>query len=145
MVQRIQNFCANRTATVIINGEILCKTGLDQVGLPQGSLLLLILNLFFNIKLVQGIINKNKESIAFIDDFTAWVTSSSIAKNLHKIRISVIPHFETWAHTSAAVFNSQKTVFIHFTCNISKAKSEKTSESLTILGATIVFSLLVKI
>lgn len=145
MVQWIQNFCANRTATVTVNEEVSCKTGLDQAGLPQGSPLSPILYLFFNADLVQGVINKNKGSIAFIDDFTAWVTSSSIAENLHKIRTSVIPHLETWAHKSAAVFNSQKTVFIHFTRNISKAKSEEVLESLTILGATVAPSLLVKI
>ncbi len=93
MVKRIQNFCANRTATVTINGEISCKTALAQARLPQGSPLSPILYLFFNAELVQGVINKNKGSIAFIDDFTVWVTSLSIGENLNKIRTSIIPHF----------------------------------------------------
>ncbi len=121
MVQWIQNFCANRTATVTINGDISCKTALAQAGLPQGSPLSPILYLFFNAELVQGVINKNKGSIAFIDDFTAWVTSPSITENLNKIRTSITLHLESWAHESAAVFNSQKTVFIHSTRNTSIA------------------------
>ena len=90
-------------------------------------------------------INKNKRCIAFIHDFTVWVTSPSIAENLNKIRASIVPHLETWAHESAAVFNSQKTVFIHFTLTTSKAKSEEALESLTILGATVAPSPSVKI
>ena len=43
------------------------------------------------------------------------------------------------------VFISQKKVFTHFTRTASKAKSEEDLESLTILGATVVTSPLIKI
>ncbi len=57
----------------------------------------------------------------------------------------MVPYRETWPHKSAAVFNSQKTVFIHFTHTTSKAKSEEALESLTILGVTVASSPSVKI
>lgn len=107
MVWWIESFCKDRKATVTINGKTSKTTALDQAGLPQGSPLSPILYLFFSSDLVKGVIDKNKGSIAFIDDFTAWVTSPSIGENLRKIRTNVIPHLEDWAQASAAVFNSQ--------------------------------------
>ena len=73
MVRWIESFCKDRKATVTVNGETSKTAALNQAGLPQGSPLLSILYLFFNSDLVQGVINKNKGSIAFIDDFIAWV------------------------------------------------------------------------
>lgn len=68
----IKSFCENRKATVTINREASNISALSQAGLPQGSPLSPILYLFFNSSLVEGVINKNKCSLAFIDDFTAW-------------------------------------------------------------------------
>ncbi len=64
---------------------------------------------------------------------------------MNKIRASIVPHLETWANESVAVFNSQKTVFIHFIRTTSKVKIEEVLESLTILGATVAPSPSVKI
>ena len=100
---------------------------------------------FFNSSLVEGVINKNKGSLAFIDDFTAWVVSLTIANNLRKIRKNIIPHLENWAKSSAAIFNGQKTVFTHFTRITSKLTSTEALEPLTILGKTVTPSLQVKI
>ena len=104
-----------------------------------------ILYLFFNSDLVTGVINKNKGSLAFIDDFTAWVVSPTIANNLRKIKATIIPHFENWANISGAVFNSQKTVFTHFTQTHSMVNCLEASEGLVILGATVALSPQVKI
>lgn len=67
----IKSFCDNRKATVSINGESSSVSLLSQAGLPQGSPLSPIIYLFFNANLVEEVINKNKGSLAFIDDFTA--------------------------------------------------------------------------
>lgn len=70
---------------------------LPQAGLSQGSFLSHIVYLFFNSDLLQEVINKNKGSMGFIDDYTAWVVSPTIAENLKKIRATIIPRFENWA------------------------------------------------
>ena len=61
----------------------------------------------------------------------------TIADNLRKIRATIIPHLENWANISGAVFNSQKTVFTHFTRTHSKANCLEALERLVILGATV--------
>lgn len=43
---------------------------LAKADLPQGSPLSLILYLFFNLNWVEGVMNKNKGSLAFINNFT---------------------------------------------------------------------------
>lgn len=126
-------------------GETYTIISLAQAGLPQGSPLSPILYLFFNSDLITGVINLKKGSLAFIDDFTAWVVSPTIADNLRKIRATIIPQVENWAHISGAMFNSQKTVFTHFTRTHAKANCLEASEGLVILGATVASSLQVKI
>jgi hypothetical protein len=58
-------------ATILVNGYSSPQERLLQVGLPQGSLLLSILFLFFNADLVQQKINGKSRSIAFVDDYLA--------------------------------------------------------------------------
>ncbi len=53
------------------------KQKLLQAGLPQGSLLSPILFLFFNADLVEKKIDSNGGALAFVDDYTAWVTGPS--------------------------------------------------------------------
>lgn len=53
----------------------------EKRDLPQGSPLSLVLFLFFNADLVQGQINRDRESIAFVDNFSVWVTGRSAADN----------------------------------------------------------------
>ncbi len=74
--------------------------------------------------LIQGLINKNEGSIAFIDDYTTWVTRDSVVSNVDKLQAQIIPHLESWAYKSGAIFNPEKTVLIHFTRNKSKLIAE---------------------
>lgn len=141
----IKSFCDNRKAIVSVNEEIFKVVALPQAGLSQGSLLSPILYLFFNSDLVQEVINKNKGSMGFIDDYTAWLVSPTMAENLKKIRATIIPRFENWAQLSAAIFNAQKTVFTHFTRMLLKSGSKKASEPLVILGKSVAPSPHVKI
>ncbi len=58
---------------------------------------------------------------------------------------TIIFHLENWAHISGAVFNSQKTVFTHFTQTHSKTNCLEALEGLIILGATVAPSPQVKV
>ena len=120
----IGNFCSQRQATISVNGESTNLTALEHAGLPQGSPLSPILFLFFNADLVQGPINKNKGSIAFIDDYTACVAGDSIVSNVNALQAKIIPHLESWAYDSGAIFNPEKTILIHFTRNKSNLIAE---------------------
>ena len=80
MVKWIQDFCTDRKASVVVNGFTSEVEDLPQSGLPQGSPLAPILFLFFNADLVQMAIREGA-SIAFVDDYTAWVVSSSAERN----------------------------------------------------------------
>lgn len=80
MIKWIQDFCTDRKASIVVNGFTSEVEDLPQSGLPQGSPLALILFLFFNADLVQMAIRKGA-SMAFVDDYTAWVVSSSAERN----------------------------------------------------------------
>ena len=60
-------------------------------GIPQGSPLSLILFLFYNTDLVEQQISNIKGTVAFINDYTLWVTGESAEANLISIR-EVINH-----------------------------------------------------
>lgn len=68
LVNWISNFCSERKATIIVNGESSDQIALQDAGLPQGSPLSPIFFLFFNANLVKSVISKNKVAIAFIDE-----------------------------------------------------------------------------
>jgi hypothetical protein len=81
VVQWIGDFCLERIANIVVNGFISPQQQLPQAGLPQGSPLSPILFLFFNADLVQQRIDSTGGSIAFVDDYTAWVTGPSAEAN----------------------------------------------------------------
>jgi hypothetical protein len=77
LIRWIGAFCSGRTATIRVNGYTSKQRELLQAGLPQGSPLSLILFLFFNADLVQHKIKAGRGSVAFMDDYTAWITGPS--------------------------------------------------------------------
>jgi len=114
MVRWIQDFCTERKASVVVNGFTSEVEDLPQSGLPQGSPLAPILFLFFNADLVQMAI-KEGASMAYVDDYTAWVVSNSAERNTRIIQRDIMPKLERWEKESGAVFEASKTAFIHFT------------------------------
>ena len=72
---------------------------LDQAGLPQGSPLSAGSYNFFNADLVQRRIDANGGAIAFIDDFTAWVTGPTAHSNRDKIQ-AIIEEALEWESRS---------------------------------------------
>ena len=81
LLRWIAAFCSDRTATIHVNGRSPPARELPQAGLPQGSPLSPILFLFFNADLVQRQIDSHGGAIAFVDNFTAWVTGPTADSN----------------------------------------------------------------
>ena len=119
LVRWIDAFCSDRMATILVNGHCSESRELQQAGLPQGSPLLPILFLFFNADLVQRKLDQNGGSIAFVDDYTAWVTGHSAEANREGVQ-AIIDQATEWERRSGATFESDKTVLVHFTRNASR-------------------------
>ena len=122
MVQWIGAFCSDRTANIVVNGYTAPQQRLPQAGLPQGSPLSPILFLFFNADLVQQRIDSKGGSIAFVDDYTAWVTGPSAEVNHIRIQ-QIVDRAVQWEKRSGATFESTKTVLVHFTRTASRSSS----------------------
>ena len=132
LLQWVDAFCSERTATIQINGQSSLSRSLRQAGLPQGSPLSPILFLFFNADLVQRQIDSNGGAIAFVDDFSAWVTGPTVQSNRAGIEAIINDALE-WEKRSGATFEAEKTAIIHFT-----KKSYKTNaDSFIIKGQTV--------
>jgi hypothetical protein len=132
LLRWLNAFCSQRTATIQVNGHSSEILSLPQAGLPQGSPLSPILFLFFNADLVQRRIDSHGGAIAFVDDFTAWVTGPTAQSSREGIE-AVIRDALDWETRSGATFNIQKTTIIHFT-----QKSYKTNpQPFIIKGQTI--------
>ncbi|EJP61690.1 reverse transcriptase [Beauveria bassiana ARSEF 2860] len=120
LVRWIGSFCSNRTASILVNGHLSETQTLHQAGLPQGSPLSPICYIFFNADLVQRRIDANGGAIAFVDDFTAWVTGPTAHSNRDKIK-AIVEEALDWEKRSGATFETDKTAIIHFTRNARKA------------------------
>jgi endonuclease/exonuclease/phosphatase family metal-dependent hydrolase/ribonuclease HI len=114
LVRWIDAFCSERTATILVNGHTSTQQQLPQAGLPQGSPLSPILFLFFNADLVQHKLSANGGSMAFVDDYNAWVTGPTAEANREGIQ-AIIDRAMEWERRSGATFEGDKTVIIHFT------------------------------
>ncbi|EAQ91759.1 hypothetical protein CHGG_03694 [Chaetomium globosum CBS 148.51] len=113
----------------LVNGHAAERRDLPQAGLPQGSPLSPILFLFFNADLVQRKIDSNGGAIAFVDDFTAWVTGPT-AQSTRKGIEAIIDQALDWEKRSGATFEADKTAVIHFTRKAYKANSEPFTDQL---------------
>lgn len=142
LVKWIDAFCSKRTATIAVNGFTSGRQELPQAGLPQGSPLSPVLFLFFNADLVQHKIDANGGAIAFVDDYTAWVTGPSAESNRTGIQ-AIIDKALDWEKRSGAQFEGEKTAIIHFTRNMERFSEQpfsvkgevvKPKESAKILG-----------
>ena len=114
IVRWVQDFCTERQACILINGVTTEVQRLPQAGLPQGSALAPILFLFFNADLVQSV-PRHGSSMAFVDDYSAWVMGPSAEENTRILQDEVVPMLEKWERTSGAQFEAAKTSFIHLT------------------------------
>jgi hypothetical protein len=122
LVRWIDAFCSKRTATILVNGHTSEQQQLPQAGLPQGSPLSPILFLFFNADLVQHKINTKGGSMAFVDDYSAWVTGPSADANQEGIQ-AIIDRAIDWERRSGATFEGEKTILIHFTRRADRANT----------------------
>ena len=112
-------FCSQRSASLSLNGRESEVEALPFPGLPQGSPLSPVLFLFYNADLVERRISNKEGSIAFVDDYTAWVVGKSAESNLSGIK-EVVNHALAWERRSGATFEGEKTSLVHFTRNIKK-------------------------
>ncbi|KAH7471925.1 hypothetical protein FOMA001_g13244 [Fusarium oxysporum f. sp. matthiolae] len=119
----VDAFCSERTATIVINGQSSESRPLPQAGLPQGSPLSPMLFLFFNADLVQTQIDRNGGAIAFVDDYTAWVSGPTAQSNRRGIQ-AIIDKALDWEKRSGATFEAEKTAIIHFTRYTGRVDSE---------------------
>ena len=115
LVQWIESFCSNRKASVVVGEFESTVQDIEHAGVPQGSPLSPLLYVFYNANLVHGRFEKSGASIGFIDDYNAWVTGSSAEVNRQMLQSQLIPKVEGWARQSGAIFEAEKTSFIHFT------------------------------
>ena len=103
-----------------------------------------ILFLFFNADLVQRKIDSNGGGIAFVDDYSAWVTGESVEANQPGIE-AFIEQALDWKRRSGAAFEGEKTATIHFTRRnqapeishfVNKGQTVSAKDATKILGVT---------
>jgi hypothetical protein len=117
LIRWISCFCTERRARIVVNKYCSEVMPIDHAGLPQGSPLSPILFLFINARLVKVRITDKKGAIAFVDDYTHWVVGPSAEANTTRLQARIIPRALQWARESGALFEPEKTSFIHFTRN----------------------------
>jgi ribonuclease HI len=111
----VEDFCQNRQGSVVVGRYESPVQDIHFAGIPQGSPMSPILYVFYNADLVDMEIDKKGGAIGFVDDFNAWVTGPSAEENTTAIQQKILPRVEAWAKESGAIFEADKTGFIHFT------------------------------
>lgn len=66
------------------------------------------------------------QSLAFVDDYTAWVTGYSAEENRSKIQ-AIVQQATEWESRSGATFEPGKTAYIYFTRNQEKTDTRPVS------------------
>lgn len=66
---------------------------------------------------MQSRIDSKGGSIAFVDDYSAWVTGPTAEANRDGIQ-TIIDRALAWERCSGATFECDKTTIVHFTRNI---------------------------
>ena len=122
-LQWIKAFCFNRLASMVLNGKESALKNLPFPGVPQGSPLSPMIYLFFNADLVEREITDAEGLVAFIDNYTVWVTGNHARENQLKL-LRIIDEALTWERQSGATFKEGKTVYIYFTRNARLLKDE---------------------
>ena len=79
----------------MVNGFTSEVRNLLQSGLPQGSPLSPILFLFFNVNLVQRRFRR-RGSMAFVDDYPAWIVGPSARRNTAQIQEEILSLLRKW-------------------------------------------------
>lgn len=124
------NRFTRRSVIITVNGHTSILKPLEIARLPQESPLSLLLFLFFNGDLVKSVINKNRGAIAFVDDYSVWITGDSIESNITKLQTQVINPFEKLAAASSAIFRPEKSYLKHFTRNRNRLPAPRVKKSL---------------
>jgi len=114
LVRWIDNCCTGRRASVVVNRYKTHEEELPHSGLPQGSPLSTMVFLFFNADLLEQAIS-NGDTMAFVDDYTAWVVGANAEAITEVIQQAILPRLKEWEESSGAVFEASKTVFVHYT------------------------------
>ena len=78
--------------------------------------MLLILFLFYNANLVKRQIINRGRSVAFIDNYIAWVVGESAKENVISIK-EIDDHALAWELRSRLTFKGKKTAFVYFMRN----------------------------
>jgi hypothetical protein len=127
LVTWIESLCNGKKASEVVGDYEASISEIEHVGIPQGSPLSPILYVFYNANLVHGRINKSEGSIGFIDDYNAWATGPSAAENTCKLQTHLLPRAGKWARESGAIFEAQKTAFIHSFARFNRTKGRRTT------------------
>src|SRR2546421_10596874 len=96
IVQWVYQFCSDRRASIMINGQESEVMDVEHAGLPQGSPLSPILFLFYNANLVASKLSDQKGSMAFMDDYSVWITGKSPEANTYALQNVILPRVEKW-------------------------------------------------
>ncbi|KAF2752461.1 hypothetical protein EJ05DRAFT_424701, partial [Pseudovirgaria hyperparasitica] len=64
---------------------------------------------------ISSKIDRSRGAIAFVDGYTTWITGPSAAENTDVLQRTAVAKVEQWTRRSGAVFEADKTVFVHFT------------------------------